>query len=281
LALGRGEGLAPDSGDNRSTKRVASLVNEAVLTHTLRLWGPLVRQVIEHVSATPNDGLVLDAGCGTARGLDSEGTFVGHIVGVDINFESLLKARRNCPQLNLVVADLERLPFADATFAGAFSVSVLQYVDRERALSETARVLKPGAPVAFAENLHGSPVARCYRLAHRVLHLRYGPYLVPRAHLKWEECENIFDRHFRVLSVTARHLMTTLSYLPVVVRACLGLPSSRRLGTMPTLNAIDSFILSRAPSVARFCWTVSVLAAKEKPDLSPEEVTPQLGRRGQ
>ena len=83
-------------------------------------------------------GRVLDVGCG-----------VGHshrllapreTVGVDVDPEALRGQDRET-----VVADMRRLPFPDASFAGLVAVQSIEHVpDPERALREMRRVLEPG-----------------------------------------------------------------------------------------------------------------------------------------
>ncbi len=62
-----------------------------------------------------------------------------------------------------VCADLDRLPFADASLQGAVSIAVLEHVRRpERVVAELGRALAPGAPlfvwVPFLHEVHLYPV---------------------------------------------------------------------------------------------------------------------------
>jgi ubiquinone/menaquinone biosynthesis C-methylase UbiE len=102
---------------------------------------------------------ILDAGCGygyhtvrLARGLSA-------ITAVDFSGVALEAARRTfaiagiSDQINLEQADLTALPFAEATFDFVVSWGVIMHVpDMERALSELARVLKPGGILVLCEN---------------------------------------------------------------------------------------------------------------------------------
>jgi SAM-dependent methyltransferase len=87
-----------------------------------------------------------------------------------------------------VQGTLEGLPLRDASVDALFCFSVFQYVDRQRALDECARVLKPGAPFAFVENLADHPVA----MIHRVLrHRNSGPRRtwVVRSYPSWADVQ--------------------------------------------------------------------------------------------
>jgi SAM-dependent methyltransferase len=70
------------------------------------------------------------------------------VVGVDIAAAALAGARRRYPELRASVADVRRLPFADATFDAVVSLSTLDHFrsrdDLAAGLVELARVLRPG-----------------------------------------------------------------------------------------------------------------------------------------
>jgi SAM-dependent methyltransferase len=84
-------------------------------------------------------GRIADIGCG-----------IGHshrllapreTVGIDIDADVLEGQDRE-----IAAADMRRLPFADGEFDGAIAVHSVEHVpDPERALAETARVVKPGS----------------------------------------------------------------------------------------------------------------------------------------
>src|SRR5439155_280619 len=65
---------------------------------------------------------------------------------LDASAEMVEAARWRLPEAaeRLVVGDIVRLPFADATFDLVVATGVLEYADVERALAELARVLCPG-----------------------------------------------------------------------------------------------------------------------------------------
>lgn len=88
--------------------------------------------------------VVVDLGCGSGRALVWNRDWGAATVGIDIAPFFAQDARS---EVDLVVGDLRRLPFADGTFTRAFSLDVLEHLspDALRAmLTEAARVLRPG-----------------------------------------------------------------------------------------------------------------------------------------
>ena len=76
------------------------------------------------------------------------------IVGLDVSTTQLAACRRRNAgrDLRLVLGEAEDMPFRDATFDAVLSNGGFNHFDDpERALSEMARVAKPGAPVVIAD----------------------------------------------------------------------------------------------------------------------------------
>lgn len=96
---------------------------------------------------------VLDLGCGAGFDACVAAMAVGptgRVVGVDLSSEMLVVAERGravagLPNVEFRQADVEVLPFSDATFDVALSNGVLNLIpDKPAALREVFRVLKPG-----------------------------------------------------------------------------------------------------------------------------------------
>ncbi len=88
-------------------------------------------------------GRVLDLGCGVGHSYRELAPRV--TVGTDIAASVLEGQDRET-----VVADMRRLPFADAGFASVFSVHAIEHVpDPERVIAEAQRVLEPGGRAVF------------------------------------------------------------------------------------------------------------------------------------
>lgn len=94
-------------------------------------------------------GVGLDVGCGDGRLMTvlARHDLDARFVGLDIDPTEVELARESGIYDRVVCASAHEIPESDRSFDFAFSNSVLEHVpDLPRALSEIARVLKPGAP---------------------------------------------------------------------------------------------------------------------------------------
>ena len=92
----------------------------------------------------PADGPLLEIGVGTGLVAAALAELGRAPAGLDLSRPMLERARPRLPG-RLAVGDAERLPVRSGAVAGAYLVHVLHLVgDMSRALSEVARVLRPG-----------------------------------------------------------------------------------------------------------------------------------------
>lgn len=101
---------------------------------------PLLERAVEQ---SRGDGLVLDVGCGegaTLRALRSEAPALA-TMGCDLSHHRATRAVATSP---VFVGDCEHLPLADESCALIVFRHVVEHVDDRVALSEIARVLRPG-----------------------------------------------------------------------------------------------------------------------------------------
>jgi len=98
---------------------------------------------------------ILDVGCGGGVQTVVLAQHAGKVTGVDISGDLIEIARKRCAHQNNVEFLLEdacKLPFPDNTFDGVVSYGdVLSHIieDYEKALSEMARVVRPGGWITF------------------------------------------------------------------------------------------------------------------------------------
>jgi ubiquinone/menaquinone biosynthesis C-methylase UbiE len=119
--------------------------------HRNRAW--VVRRLIRRYGKAP----FLDAGCGT--GLNLRNLPPGS-TGIDINPRNLALVAARLPKHDVVLADLEAMPFADASFETVLCTEVLEHVpDIAKAIAEIRRVLRPGGVLIGSTPAH-SPIWR-------------------------------------------------------------------------------------------------------------------------
>jgi ubiquinone/menaquinone biosynthesis C-methylase UbiE len=97
------------------------------------------RMISRHVAPGAR---ILDAGCGTGLNLRS---MPPGSIGIDINPRNVAVVSRRLPHHEVVLGDVEEMPFADASFDAVACTEVLEHVPNPaRALREVHRVLRPG-----------------------------------------------------------------------------------------------------------------------------------------
>ena len=100
----------------------------------------VVRQLVSKyaVAGAP----ILDAGCGT--GLNLRHLPAGS-TGVDINPRNVELVGKRLPSQNVVLGDVENLPFETASFGTVLCTEVIEHIpDPSAALTEFKRVIQPG-----------------------------------------------------------------------------------------------------------------------------------------
>lgn len=122
------------------------------------LWGSLAdpaRIAIMNATDIERGTRVLDAGCGSGEFLRALHDRGARAVGVDPAIEMVALAR--AVGVDVVVADIEKLPFADDDFDVATTVNALQFAeDTTTALRELDRVVRTEGLIAVANWAEGS-----------------------------------------------------------------------------------------------------------------------------
>ncbi len=137
----------------------------AEMGHTKHIGGmAATERLMDLISPKASDN-VLDVGCGVGIGaVYLAEQFNCRVVGVDITPRMVERAQERAERHGQVdrvayrVADMHALPFADACFSSAIAESVLSFsADKNHAVKELIRVVKPGGMIAFTEAIWVQP----------------------------------------------------------------------------------------------------------------------------
>jgi len=125
------------------------------------LLGSKIRNDMLRAFLSPAAGdLVADLGCGSGRALLWNRDWHAQTVGIDIAPFFANEARRD---VDLLLGDLRRLPFADGAFTKAYSLDVLEHLSPDALrgmLTEAARVIAPGGELfVYTHVRRNAPIA--------------------------------------------------------------------------------------------------------------------------
>lgn len=96
-------------------------------------------------------GRVLEMGCSSGYLTHHYRHRAERMVGLDLNFKALFSNRRRSPEMPLVCADAERLPFADSSFDAVVMLEVIEHTGSDKAaLEEIRRVLRVGGTLILS-----------------------------------------------------------------------------------------------------------------------------------
>ncbi|NOZ58307.1 MAG: methyltransferase domain-containing protein [Euryarchaeota archaeon] len=152
-------------------------------------------------------GRILEVGIGTGKNIPHHPGDTP-VVGVDISLRMLRRAKARAERLGrrveLVLADVEALPFRDGSFDAAASSYVFCSVENPvRGLEEVRRVLRPGGRARFLEHMRSENplVGALQDLLNPLVHI-LGPEINRRT------LENIRSAGLRILR--ERRLLTSI-----------------------------------------------------------------------
>ncbi|RDH77960.1 methyltransferase domain-containing protein [Mycolicibacterium moriokaense] len=145
-----GTNSAADAATGQVSQAAAEVYEEFFVPALFAQW---TAPMLDAVGAGRGDTLV-DVGTGTgvlARAALARVGPTGTVVGVDPNDGMLAVAARLAPELDMRRGVAERLPVADNEMSCATCQFALMFVeDRDRAVTEMARVTMPGGRIAIA-----------------------------------------------------------------------------------------------------------------------------------
>lgn len=122
------------------------------------------RVFLDYTRTLPSDfrgRLVLDAGCGNGRYAKLANDWGARIVAVDISSAVEVAARNLAARegIDVIQADLFRLPFKSNVFDAAYSVGVLHHTpDAAGAFRSVARTVRPGGAFSIFVHARGNNV---------------------------------------------------------------------------------------------------------------------------
>jgi SAM-dependent methyltransferase len=140
--------------------RALDILTSATLKHLRdRWWDEAFTAFLQENLQARAGNRILDVGCGTGTAelyLSRLRLSQVSLFGVDLVFERVRQAKEEAAAHNYraryAAADAVALPFAAGVFDSTFCVAVLQHVrDLDRALSEFARVTRPGGRILAVE----------------------------------------------------------------------------------------------------------------------------------
>ena len=202
------------------------------------------------------EGCILDDGCGNGFLGEEVARRIGPrdlLVGVDLSRGMLEKARGR--HTELVHADSERLPFADASFDTVIARSLLHHLpDPDAGIREIARVLRPGGELVALDTNKTVLSTWPRRIANRGEHFSEG-----HKNFSSEELAGAVGAHLEVEEV---------SYMGYLAYPILGFPDLIDFGRFLPLERLSGALirfdemLSRIPGVRRLGWGTIVKARK-------------------
>jgi SAM-dependent methyltransferase len=157
--------------------------------------------LVDRIAEAPPSGLWLDAGCGRQtfpdwRSVD-EGRIRlagGQLIGCDLDRTALRERRDGTP---VSAADLERLPFADASFGRVVSNMVFEHIVRpEPVVAELVRVTIPGGRIL----IHTVNSRHYLALLARLTPFRFHQWIVSR--VEGRRPEEVYPTQYRVNTET-------------------------------------------------------------------------------
>lgn len=131
-----------------------------------------------------SEARVLDVACGTGRFLGQLHEVVpgARLYGLDLSSAYLAHAREqlaHVPDLSLIADNAELMPFADGTFDAVTSVFLFHELPsdaRRKAMSEIARVVRPGGLVALLDSVQLDDAPDVAFFLHNFPRVYHEPY---------------------------------------------------------------------------------------------------------
>jgi SAM-dependent methyltransferase len=233
------------------------------------------RVALDAIAAARPGARVLEYGCGAGSAAFDLSALGCQVLGIDISPAAIADAaatagERGSTGVTFEVMDAHRLDVPDASFDVVCGTAILHHLDLAVALSEVARVLRPGGEAVFFEPLGHNPLLALYRRATPSLRT------VDERPLRWSDLEGA-RRWFGSVETEFFNL-AALAVAPVVDR-----PGARRAAAV--LDAVDRTLFRAIPYLRRHAWTTVIRLSDPRPGTSaspaptPRRAPAWAGRR--
>jgi|SRR6266850_865549 len=164
------------------SRRFDELAESAVFPDDLASDDFQLRAALEWLGDV-RDCFILDVGCAKGRFVKVLSGMGARVVGADPTWKLIRVASKHVPDSRFVASTITRLPFADAMCDAVLCIEVIEHVPEiDLALSELARVLKPGGKAIIIEkNPMGIGYYRLYpNWLYKTMMERRGRWFYPR-----------------------------------------------------------------------------------------------------
>ena len=206
-----------------------------------------------------NDGRILDCGCGTGILLKDLDKLYKSSCGLDISYEMLRNARNWVHESDLIVGDIEALPFSEESLAAIVCRGSLHHVPLpQKALDEIYISLKKGGSLVLSEPCIDSITIRFIRKILYKKSNKFGENHKAFASTDLEEMLNTSGftiEKTKPLGYFAYPLCGFPDFIPLLNYA----PFSKCITKF--LISFDKF-LSHIPIIKKHSWHVIILARK-------------------
>lgn len=218
-------------------------------------------------------GKILDLGCGMGDASLYFASRGAKVSSIDISpqmiglVKKLAKEQGYLKNINAKVMVAENLEFPSSYFDYVFGNGILHHVERDAALKEVYRVLRPGGIATFIEPLAHNPIINIYR---KVAEKVRTPTEEP---IKYSQLDKLTQARFKKAFHKEFHLMTLLIFIWFFVVERVD-PNKQRYwkkiiddadqikGTFLLLKRIDELILRSFPGMRKYCWNTVLVYKK-------------------
>ncbi len=231
---------------------------------TATILSEFLKSTYSVLNRQPDSLRLLDLGCGISNKLDRYASNPDVLyVGMDIDIEALKIAKQRFPNRLFIVADMNHLPFANASFNSVFGCSVLQYVDYHVVFNKVMDLLQAEGTGIFFVNRKYNPVALLIRMWYSLPGNGYKQFFQPVCYFKHDDLQHLHKQYHRSF-MYSRHIFTPFLHAIAEI-------SSQKTGyelfsdhLYNLLNHFERFLMRVVPVSGHLCWMSFIAVRKEQ-----------------